>query len=44
MFNAKKALEILDKGELIPEVIFLDLNMPIMSGQQFLTEIKKREL
>jgi len=43
MFNAKKALEILDKGELNPEVIFLDLNMPIMSGRQFLTEIKKRE-
>lgn len=29
--------------EISPEVIFLDLNMPIMNGQQFLEEIKKNE-
>jgi CheY-like chemotaxis protein len=42
-FNAKEALESLENGELSPEVIFLDLNMPIMNGQQFLSEIKKRK-
>jgi CheY-like chemotaxis protein len=43
MFNAKEALEELEKGEIAPEVIFLDLNMPVMNGEQFLVEIKKRE-
>jgi len=43
MFSAKEALEGLEKGEITPEVIFLDLNMPLMNGQQFLVEIKKRE-
>jgi CheY-like chemotaxis protein len=41
--DAKTALEKLETNELRPDVIFLDLNMPIMSGQQFLTEIKKRD-
>ncbi|MEL1242747.1 response regulator [Flavobacterium sp. DGU11] len=35
------ALRKLVAKELHPDVIFLDLNMPLMSGQQFLTEIKK---
>ena len=40
--NATKALQDLTAGILIPDVIFLDLNMPGMNGQQFLVEIKKR--
>ncbi len=35
------ALQKLEARELNPEVIFLDLNMHVMSGQQFLVEIKK---
>jgi CheY-like chemotaxis protein len=33
----------LSKKEMKPDVIFLDLNMPMMSGQQFLTAIKSDE-
>lgn len=38
--NAKEALLKLDANELSPDVIFLDLNMPLMSGQEFLMRIK----
>lgn len=41
--DAQNALELLEKKELTPDVIFLDLNMPVMNGQQFLVEIKKKE-
>ena len=41
--DASQALLKLEKKEIEPDVIFLDLNMPIMNGHQFLTEIKKRE-
>jgi CheY-like chemotaxis protein len=41
MFDAAEALHKLLAQALRPEVIFLDLNMPGMNGQQFLTEIKK---
>lgn len=37
------ALQKLENKELVPDVIFLDLNMPVMNGQQFLVEIKRRE-
>jgi CheY-like chemotaxis protein len=40
--DASEALRKLADGELQPDVIFLDLNMPVMDGQQFLTEIKQR--
>ncbi|MCW3102195.1 MAG: response regulator receiver protein [Bacteroidetes bacterium] len=40
-FNAEEALKQLISGREEPEVIFLDLNMPVMNGQQFLIEIKK---
>ena len=41
--DATKALQQLEEKRLAPELIFLDLNMPVMNGIQFLTEIKKRE-
>jgi CheY-like chemotaxis protein len=39
--SAREALHKLVSKEITPEVIFLDLNMPVMNGQQFLVEIKK---
>ena len=43
--NGQEALDGLSKisslGQKIPEVIFLDLNMPIMNGWEFLDEITK---
>lgn len=38
------ALRRLAHKEIIPDVIFLDLNMPVMSGIEFLTEIKKNDI
>lgn len=40
--DAREALAKLESNTLSPDVIFLDLNMPIMSGQQFLKEIKSK--
>jgi CheY-like chemotaxis protein len=41
--DAAEALEGLIAKKLTPDVIFLDLNMPRMNGQQFLMEVKKSE-
>jgi CheY-like chemotaxis protein len=38
--NASKALQKLVSGELIADVIFLDLNMPVINGQEFLAALK----
>ena len=40
--SAQKALQMLELGETAVDLIFLDLNMPVMSGQQFLVEKNKR--
>lgn len=42
MHSAKTAMQKLISSEIIPDIIFLDLNMPEMSGQEFLFELKKR--
>lgn len=41
--SATEALYKLIHNELNPDIIFLDLNMPIMSGFEFLTEIKNQK-
>ena len=41
--DGRKALQDLRLGNINPEVIFLDLNMPLMSGQEFLSQIKKEK-
>jgi len=43
IYNPVEALRKLMQEEIKPDVIFLDLNMPFMSGLEFLTEIKKQE-
>jgi CheY-like chemotaxis protein len=43
--NGRAALRKLDRNEIdIPDLIFLDLNMPLVNGWQCLAEIKKKEL
>ncbi|MDQ6608671.1 MAG: response regulator [Bacteroidota bacterium] len=39
--NARQALDKLSSKAIRPDVIFLDLNMPGMNGQQFLLAVKK---
>jgi len=39
--SAMDALELLKHTPSLPDLIFLDLNMPIMNGQQFLAEVKR---
>jgi CheY-like chemotaxis protein len=39
-FNGKEALDIVNKQEKAPDVILLDLRMPVMSGIEFLREFK----
>ncbi|WP_299246458.1 response regulator [uncultured Aquimarina sp.] len=40
--NGLEALEIIKSG-VIPEIIFLDINMPVMNGWEFLSEFQKLE-
>jgi CheY-like chemotaxis protein len=40
-FDGTQALKKLEEKQTVPDVIFLDLNMPVMNGQQFIAEVKK---
>ena len=41
--NAGKAMQKLLNGELLPDIIFLDLNMPVINGQEFLADPCRRK-
>ena len=41
--DGRQALQTLLKESVLPDYIFLDLNMPMMNGYEFLKEIKKYE-
>ncbi|MBS1614107.1 MAG: response regulator [Bacteroidetes bacterium] len=41
--NGQEALDYLEREETCPDVILLDLNMPVMDGFDFLEEYAKRE-
>lgn len=42
--NGKVALEIVKADKVLPDIIFLDLNMPLMSGPQFLQEVNRQKV
>src|SRR5437868_9877924 len=39
--NGKEALDKLENSDTLPDLIFTDINMPVMDGFECLTEIKK---
>jgi len=41
--NGIEALKLLEPPQVFPDIIFLDLNMPVMNGFEFLAEVKKFE-
>jgi CheY-like chemotaxis protein len=42
--GADLALHALEQKDATPDLIFLDLNMPVMTGQEFLAELNKKDL
>ena len=42
--NGKVALEMVNTDKVLPDIIFLDLNMPLMSGPQFLQEVNRQKI
>lgn len=42
--DAAIALQTLLRGDIVPDIIFLDLNMPVMNGQEFLLKLKGIDL
>ncbi|QSW88401.1 MULTISPECIES: response regulator [Flavobacterium] len=41
--NGMEGFKLLQSGRVVPDLIFLDLNMPIVNGKTFLTQIKLDE-
>jgi CheY-like chemotaxis protein len=41
--NGVEALRLMQKSERIPDIIFLDINMPVMNGWAFLQKVKSIE-
>jgi CheY-like chemotaxis protein len=39
--NGKEALDWLEKSDILPDLIFMDIHMPVMNGIECLSEIKK---
>jgi len=42
--NGKEALQLLSQSEKLPNLILLDLMMPIMNGWEFAAEVKKNKI
>lgn len=42
--NGQDAISKLTNSDWLPQIIFLDLNMPLMDGKQFLREVKKSDV
>ncbi|KYG75128.1 transcriptional regulator [Roseivirga ehrenbergii] len=41
--NGEEALHVLEEKDIVPNIIFLDLNMPRISGLEFLQKLKSDE-
>ena len=42
--NGKEGLEKLKTSAILPDIIFLDLNMPLMNGFEFIVELQSEDL